>query len=429
MLDLRRIRQEPEVIRQLLLVKHSEAPIDKIVSLDQHRRQLLAEIEQLKAVRNQASEQVAAYKKQQLDASSLISEMRRVGDNIRDLEEAIGPLEEELQYLLLRVPNTPLPDVPLGKDAEDNVEVRRWGTVPSFPFAPKPHWELGEALDIIDFERARKITGSRFSVLKGMGAHLSRALISFMLDHATTRGYIEMAPPYLVNRTSMTGTGQFPKFEDDAFSVTPHQYFLIPTAEVPLTNLHSDEILNDKDLPIRYTAYTASFRAEAGAAGRDTRGLIRQHQFDKVELVQLVHPDESEFVLDAMVDAAESVLKDLELPYRTVLLCGGDMGFGQAKTYDIEVWMPSYERYVEISSCSNMTDFQARRANIRFKPDGAKKTEFVHTLNGSALAVGRTIAALLENFQEDGGNVRIPEKLQPYFGDDMITPTSSRALR
>ncbi|MDA8195047.1 MAG: serine--tRNA ligase [Thermaerobacter sp.] len=415
MLDLRRIRQEPEEIKRLLAIKRVDAPIDEILALDKRRRAVQADIERLKAERNLASEEVSVKKKRGETASHLIAAMRRVGDEIRALEAGIGPLEDELQYLLMRVPNTPSLDVPPGMDAADNVEVRRFGDPPAMAFAARAHWDLGESLGIIDFERARKISGARFSVLKGWGARLSRGLIGFMLDHAVARGYVEMATPYLVNRNSMIGTGQFPKFEDDAFAVSPHDYFLIPTAEVPLTNLHRDEILSDQDLPLRYTAYTASFRAEAGAAGRDTRGLIRQHQFDKVELVRFVRPNESEAALLAMVQDAESVLEDLGLPYRTVLLCGGDMGFGQATMYDIEVWMPSYGRYVEISSCSNMTDFQARRADIRFRPEGAKKTEFVHTLNGSALAVGRTIAALLENYQTARGTVRVAPALQPYL--------------
>jgi len=416
MLDLKRIRQEPETVRELLRKKHVEVDFTPLLDWDQKRRELLAEVEQLKAERNRVSEEVARRKKSQQDATSLIEEMRGVGEHIQRLENELGPLEEAIRDFLLGVPNTPLADVPNGDGADDNQEVHRVGDPPHFHFPVKPHWDLGESLDILDFERGRKLSGSRFTVLKGDGARLSRALINFMLDHNRARGYREIAPPYLVNRDALIGTGQLPKFADDVFRVVPHEYYLIPTAEVPLTNLHRNEILNEKDLPLKYTAYTASFRAEAGAAGRDTRGIIRQHQFDKVELVRVVRPDDSEAALAEMVRDAESLLEALELPYRTVLLCGGDMGFGQAKTYDIEVWLPSYDNYVEISSCSNMTDFQARRADIRYRPQGSKRTEFVHTLNGSALAVGRTMAALLENHQQADGSIRIPERLQPYFG-------------
>lgn len=415
MLDLRRIRQEPEEVKRLLALKHVDADIDGLLELDRQRRRLLTEIERLKAERNHASEEVAARKKRHEDASALIEAMRTVGETIRELEAAITPLDEDLKNRLLTIPNTPLPDVPAGAGSEDNVEVHRVGEPPVFEFDPLAHWDLGEQLGIIDFERARKITGARFSVLKGAGAGLSRALINFMLNHARQLGYQEMATPYLVNRASMIGTGQFPKFVEDVFEVVPHEYFLIPTAEVPLTNLHREEILAEGDLPLKYTAYTASFRAEAGAAGRDTRGLIRQHQFDKVELVRIVTPEQSEMALEELVRDAETVLEQLDLPYRTVLLCGGDMGFGQAKTYDIEVWMPSYHRYVEISSCSNMTDFQARRADIRYRPAGSKRTEWVHTLNGSALAVGRTLAAILENYQTRHGTVKVPTVLRPYM--------------
>jgi seryl-tRNA synthetase len=381
-------------------------------------------MEQLKAERNRVSQEVARLKKEGQESQHLIEEMREVGDRIAAFESSVRQLDDDILRLLLTIPNPPLPDVPDGKTSEDNQEVRRWGAPRSFDFAPLPHWDLGEALKIIDFERARKISGARFAVLTGMGARLSRALIAFMLDHNRQRGYVEIAPPYLVNRDALIGTGQFPKFADDVFRVVPHELFLIPTAEVPLTNLHRDEILAEAALPIRYTGYTASFRAEAGAAGRDTRGIIRQHQFDKVELVQFVVPEESPDALERMVADAEHLLQLLGLPFRTVLLCGGDMGFAQAKTYDIEVWMPSYGRYVEISSCSNMGDFQARRANIRYRPSASKKTEFVHTLNGSALAVGRTIAALLENWQEPDGTVVLPEVLHPYLGGETrIVPT------
>ncbi len=422
MIDIRRIRQEPEVLQALLAKKGIAADFAPLLALDGRRRSLLTEMEQLKAERNRVSEEVARRKKAHEAADDLIEAMRGVGDRIAALEGEIRQLDDQMQEELLGVPNPPLPEVPEGASAEDNVEVRQWGTLPVFDFEPKPHWDLGEALGVLDFERGRKLSGARFTVFAGLGAQLSRALINFMLDHNRRRGYVEMAPPYLVNREALVGTGQFPKFQEDVFRVVPHEYYLIPTAEVPLTNLHRDEILNEQDLPIHYTGYTASFRAEAGAAGRDTRGIIRQHQFDKVELVRFVRPEDSDAALDAMVKDAEDVLEQLGLPYRTVLLCGGDMGFTQAKTYDIEVWMPSYGRYVEISSCSNMGDFQARRANIRYRPQGAKKTEFVHTLNGSALAIGRTFAAILENFQQRDGSVRIPDVLKLYFdGPTVLT--------
>lgn len=419
--DIRRIRQEPKEMERLLAKKGMEVDFGPLIALDARRREALTEMEQLKAERNRVSEAVARIKKAGGDADALIQEMRGVGERIAALEVQVRTMEGDLDAELLTIPNPPLADVPDGKSADDNVEVRRWGTIAAFEFEPKPHWDLGESLHVLDFERGRKLSGARFTVFAGLGAQVSRALINFMLDHNRARGYVEMAPPYLVNRESLVGTGQFPKFEEDVFRVVPHEYYLIPTAEVPLTNLHRDEILPDAELPVRYTAYTASFRAEAGAAGRDTRGIIRQHQFDKVELVQFARPEESEAALDAMVLDAQDVLEQLELPYRTVLLCGGDMGFTQAKTYDIEVWMPSYARYVEISSVSLFGDFQARRANIRYRPQGSKKTEFVHTLNGSALAIGRTFAALLENFQQADGSVRIPAVLRPYLsGRDII---------
>ncbi len=415
MLDIKRIRQEPEMLAALLAKKGVEVDFDPLIKWDTERRRLLTEMEQLKAERNRVSSHVARLKKAGEDAITLIEEMRSVGDRIAGFENEVRRLEARIQDELLNIPNAPAADVPEGADADDNVEVHRWGFVPNFDFEPKPHWELGESLNVLDFERGRKLSGARFTVFSGLGAQLSRALINFMLDHNRGLGYVEIAPPYLVNRESLVATGQLPKFAEDVFRVVPHEYYLIPTAEVPLTNLHRDEIIAEDDLPIRYTAYTASFRAEAGAAGRDTRGIIRQHQFDKVELVQFVKPEHSAEALETMVRHAEDVLEKLALPYRTVLLCGGDMGFTQEKTYDIEVWMPSYQRYVEISSCSVFGDFQARRGNIRYRPNNSKKTEFVHTLNGSALAVGRTFAALLENYQQADGRVAIPPALQPYF--------------
>lgn len=425
MIDIKRIRQEPEALQDVLGKKGVHVDFGPLLEWDVARRQLLTEMEQLKAERNQVSQEVARRKKAQQDADALIEEMRGVGDRIAGFEAQVRVLDEKIQAELLTIPNPPAPEVPEGESADDNVEVRRWGPIPAFDFDPRPHWDLGESLKILDFERGRKLSGARFTVFAGLGAQLSRALINYMLDHNRRRGYVEMAPPYLVNREALVGTGQFPKFMEDVFRVVPHEYYLIPTAEVPLTNLHREEILDEEQLPILYTGYTASFRAEAGAAGRDTRGIIRQHQFDKVELVRFVTPDKSDEALEAMVQDAEDVLQQLQLPYRTVLLCGGDMGFTQAKTYDIEVWMPSYGRYVEISSCSNMGDFQARRANIRYRPHGSKKTEFVHTLNGSALAIGRTFAALLENHQRADGTVAIPDVLRPYLdGRERLTPLS-----
>lgn len=416
MLDIRRIRDNPSEVKTLLAKKRvPTASVDQVLELDARWRQQLVDLEALKAERNRVSLEIAAKKRQGDDTQLQILQMRAVGEEITQLETSVGPLREQLRQLMLTIPNPPQAEVPDGSDASHNLEVYQHGTIPQFGFRPKPHWEIGEALGILDFERARKISGARFTVLQGAGARLSRVLIHWMLDRAVERGYQEVAPPYLVNAEAMVGTGQFPKFVDDVFRVVPHEYYLIPTAEVPLTNLHREEILEEQSLPRKYTAYTASFRAEAGAAGRDTRGLIRQHQFDKVELVQLVTPGAARTALEEMRRDAEHLLEALALPFRTVLLCGGDMGFGQAMSYDLEVWLPSYERYVEISSVSLMTDFQARRAEIRFRPDGVKKTEYVHTLNGSALAVGRTLAAILENYQTAAGHVTIPEVLRPYW--------------
>lgn len=415
MMDMRRIRENPAEVQALLAKKGVVVDLTRLIEQDQERRRLLTDMEQLKAERNRVSLEVAQKKKAGENADALVEEMRGVGDRISQFKAELREVDAGLQEEMMAIPNPPLKDVPDGATQEDNVEVRRWGPVPRFSFEPKPHWELGEALGILDFDRARKITGARFTVFAGVGAEMARALVNFMLDHNRRRGYTEMAPPYLVNRESLVGTGQLPKFAEDVFRVVPHEYYLIPTAEVPLTNLHRDEILNERDLPIRYTGYTASFRAEAGAAGRDTRGIIRQHQFDKVELVQFTKPEDSADALAAMVKDAEDVLEQLGLPYRTVLLCGGDMGFTQEKTFDLEVWMPSYGRYVEISSVSLFGDFQARRARIRYRREESKKTELVHTLNGSALAIGRTFAAILENFQEAQGSVAVPAVLQPYL--------------
>jgi len=420
MLDVRRIRETPEEVKALLAIKGGDYAIDQILDVDRERRRILVDLENLKALRNRVSQEIADLKRQSLGAETKILEMRSVGENIQALEQQLTAADTQLAELLWATPNTPLPRVPAGKGAEDNVCVYVFGQPTAFSFDPMPHWELGERLDIFDFERAHKITGARFTVLKGMGAKLSRALTNFMLDHAQARGYVEVLPPFLANRDSFIGTGQFPKFQEDVFRIEPHGLFLIPTAEVPLTNLHRGEILEESELPKRYVAATSCFRAEAGAAGRDTRGLIRQHQFEKVELVQVVRPQDSEEALEAMRRDAETVLEDLQLPFRTVLLCGEDMGFSQAMTYDIEVWLPSYGRYVEISSISSMTDYQARRSEIRYRPQGSRKTELTHTLNGSALAVGRTIAAIVENGQTEAGRVRLPERLQPYLGVEEI---------
>jgi seryl-tRNA synthetase len=394
------------------------ADLDEFLKLDEDRRNLLFEVEKLKSLRNQESEEIARKKKAGEPADELIVRMKEVSQKIKEMDEKISTTEADLQRILLTIPNIPDDSVPVGKSDADNLEIRHWGEPTKFDFDPKPHWDIGEDLDILDFERAGKITGSRFTVYKGAGARLERALINFMLDlHTGKHGYREILPPFIVNRDSMTGTGQLPKFEEDAFKLfNNNDYFLIPTAEVPVTNLHRDEILAKEDLPIYYVAYSGCFRAEAGSAGRDTRGLIRQHQFNKVELVKFTDVDSSMEELEKLTANAEKVLKLLELPYRVVVLCTGDLGFSSAKTYDIEVWMPSYDRYVEISSCSNFRDFQARRAKIQYRPEKGARPMYVHTLNGSGLAIGRTTAAILENYQQADGSVVIPEVLREYMG-------------
>jgi seryl-tRNA synthetase len=418
MLDIKFIRSNPEEVKRALEKRGTQANLEEFLKLDEERRTLLVEVEQLKSLRNRESEEIARRKKQGEPADDLIEKMREVSGKIKEMDDRVKEIEEKLQQLLLMIPNIPDESVPVGESDADNVEIRRWGEPRKFDFEPKPHWELGEALDILDFERAAKITGSRFVVYKGAGARLERALINFMLDlHIEKHGYREIFPPFIVNRASMTGTGQLPKFEEEAFKLYNNtDYFLIPTAEVPVTNLHMNEILEKDDLPIYYVAYSGCFRAEAGSAGRDTRGIIRQHQFNKVELVKFTEPDKSMEELEKLTKDAEEVLQLLGLPYRVVALCTGDLGFASAKTYDIEVWMPSYNRYVEISSCSNFKDYQARRANIRYRPEKGAKPQYVHTLNGSGLAVGRTTAAILENFQQPDGSVVIPEVLRPYMG-------------
>lgn len=418
MFDVKLLRNELERVKEAMAARGKPAEeIDRFTGLDAKRRELLQESERLKNRRNTVSQEVAAKKRNGEDAEPLIVEMREVNDRIKALDEEVRVVEEDLNKLLLSIPNMPHSSVPVGLTEEQNVEIRRVGDVPSFSFEVMPHWDVAARLGILDFEAAGKVTGSRFVFYKGLGARLERALINFMMDlHTDRHGYEEMLPPYIVNRDSLTGTGQLPKFEEDVFKLEHTDYFLIPTAEVPVTNYHRDEILPVEQLPKYYVAFSACFRSEAGAAGRDTRGLIRQHQFNKVELVKLVKPEDSYDELESLTQHAEAVLQLLGLPYRVLTLCTGDLGFSSAKTYDLEVWMPSSGTYREISSCSNFEDFQARRANLRFRRDAKSKPEFVHTLNGSGLAVGRTVAAILENYQQPDGSVLIPEALQPYMG-------------
>ncbi len=382
------------------------------------RREYIQESEELKARRNEVSKEISQMKKEKQDADHLIKEMREVGDRIKEIDTNLKEVEEKLNELLLSIPNVPHESTPVGEDEDDNVEVRKWGEVREFNFDEKPHWDVATDLDIVDFERASKVTGSRFAFYKGLGARLERALINFMMDYQVDEhGYQEMMPPQMVNTESLKGTGQFPKFTEDVFKLEDWDYYLIPTAEVPVTNYHRDEILSVDDLPKKFAAYSANFRSEAGSAGRDTRGLIRQHQFNKIELVHLVKPEDSYETLEVLTGHAEKILQLLKLPYRVMSMCTGDLGFTAAKKYDIEVWLPSSDTYREISSCSNFEAFQARRAGIRFRRDAKAKPEFVHTLNGSGLAVGRTVAAILENYQEEDGSVTIPEVLRPYMGN------------
>ncbi|MGM1028158.1 MAG: serine--tRNA ligase [Bacillota bacterium] len=425
MLDVKLLRANFEEIKQKLAHRGEDlSDFDQFEELDTKRRELIVKVEELKGKRNEVSQQVAALKREKKDADHLIKEMREVGEDIKKLDEELRTVESSLDKIMLSIPNIPHESVPVGETEDDNVEVRKWGELPEFSFEPKPHWDIADQLDILDFERAGKVTGSRFVFYKGLGARLERALYNFMLDlHVDEYGYTEVIPPYMVNRASMTGTGQLPKFEEDAFKIREEDYFLIPTAEVPITNLHRDEILSADELPINYAAFSACFRSEAGSAGRDTRGLIRQHQFNKVELVKFVKPEDSYEELEKLTHQAEKVLQLLELPYRVMSMCTGDLGFTAAKKYDIEVWIPSQNTYREISSCSNFEAFQARRANIRFRREAKGKPEHVHTLNGSGLAVGRTVAALLENYQQEDGSVIIPKALRPYMGNrDVIQP-------
>ncbi|ATH93948.1 seryl-tRNA synthetase [Bacillus glycinifermentans] len=419
MLDVKLLRANLQEIKQKLAHRGEDlTDFDQFEELDAKRRELIVKVEELKGKRNEVSQQVAALKREKKDADHLIKEMREVGEEIKTLDESLRTVEASLERIMLSIPNIPHESVPVGETEDDNVEVRKWGEVPEFSFEAKPHWEIADQLEILDFERAGKVTGSRFVFYKGLGARLERALFNFMLDlHVDEYGYTEVLPPYMVNRTSMTGTGQLPKFEEDAFKIREEDYFLIPTAEVPVTNMHRDEILAADELPINYAAFSACFRSEAGSAGRDTRGLIRQHQFNKVELVKFVKPEDSYEELEKLTNQAEKVLQLLGLPYRVMSMCTGDLGFTAAKKYDIEVWIPSQNTYREISSCSNFEAFQARRANIRFRREAKGKPEHVHTLNGSGLAVGRTVAALLENYQQEDGSVVIPEILRPYMGN------------
>ncbi|MDP4146172.1 MAG: serine--tRNA ligase [Bacillota bacterium] len=419
MLDLKRIRNNPEEIKNALSNRGEDfdtSIIDRIVELDEKRRQILVEVENLKNKRNVASADIAKLKRAGESTDELMADMKKLSDEIKAHDGEVSKVDEEIEFLMLRIPNIPNPNVPEGKSDEDNVELRKCGEPRKFDFEAKAHWDVGTNLELLDFERAGKITGSRFTVYKGLGARLERAVISYFLDtHVDKHGYTEILPPYMVNRTSMTGTGQLPKFEEDAFKVD-NGYFLIPTAEVPVTNLYRDEIFKGEELPVKHVAFSACFRSEAGSAGRDTRGLVRQHQFNKVELVKFAKPEQSYDELEKLTRDAEAVLEGLGLPYRVVRICKGDLGFTAALKYDIEVWMPSYNKYVEISSCSNFEDFQARRANIKYKEDPKAKPQYIHTLNGSGVAVGRTVAAILENFQNEDGTVTIPEVLRPYMG-------------
>lgn len=420
MLDARFVRENIDVLKKALKKRGYEIDLSEFLSLEEQRLSLLKESEELRNKRNVVSEEIGKMKRQGQNADSLVAEMKGVSDRVKDIDEILKGIEEKAGLFLLNMPNIPHESVPFGKDETENAEVRKWGTPREFDFEPLNHWDIAETLDIIDFERGAKIAGARFAVMKGFGARLERALMNFMLDLNTLKGYKEIFPPILVNRESMTGTGQLPKFEKELFRIEDSEFYLIPTAEVPVTNMYRNEILREDQLPIYYTAYTPCFRREAGAYGKDVRGLIRQHQFNKVELVKFSKPEDSYNELEKLTADAEDILQKLGLPYRVIVLCTGDMGFSSAKTYDIEVWLPGQQRYREISSCSNFEDFQARRANIRFKREGKKGTEFVHTLNGSGLAIGRTLVAILENYQQKDGTVSVPDALRQYMGVDII---------
>ncbi|OQB15267.1 MAG: Serine--tRNA ligase [Firmicutes bacterium ADurb.Bin193] len=420
MLDIKLIRSNPEAVMNALSRRGGKYSLDEFLETDKRRRELLVEAEGLKAHQNAVSKSIPALKKEGKDVSSVFADMKEISDKVKVIDEKLRELDAELERILLSLPNIPSERVKTGASDEDNEEIRKWGEPTKFSFEPKTHWELGESLGILDAATAAKVTGTRFTFYRGDGAKLERAVINFFLDTHTQNGYTEVFPPFMVHRNSMQGTGQLPKFEEDAFKVANTDYFLIPTAEVPVTNMHRDEILSDSVLPIKYCAYSACFRAEAGSAGRDTRGIIRQHQFNKVELVKFCRPEDSYSELESLTADAERVLQLLKLPYRVVRLCSGDMGFSSAMTYDIEVWMPSYGRYVEISSCSNFEDFQARRAGIRFRREQGAKAELVHTLNGSGVAVGRTVACIMENFQNEDGTITIPDVLVPYMNKKII---------
>lgn len=416
MLDIKLIRTETEKVKKALSRRKEEVDIDGLLKLDEQRREILFDVEQKKAQQNTVSKEIPKLKKDGKDTTEIFAKMKELSDSIKDSDEKIRELDEKIQNIMYTIPNIPNETVPDGDSDEDNVEIRKFMEPTKFYFEPKAHWDLGKDLNILDPETAAKITGARFHVYKDLGARLERAIMNYFLDTHTSRGYQEIFPPFMVHRNSMIGTGQLPKFEEDAFKVSDTEYFLVPTAEVPVTNMYRDEILNGDDLPLKYCAYTACFRAEAGSAGRDTRGLIRQHQFNKVELVKFTKPEDSYDELEKLTAEAEYVLQGLKLPYRVVKICIGDLGFTAAMKYDIEVWMPSYGRYVEISSCSNFEDFQARRANIKYKNSPKEKAQFVHTLNGSGVAIGRTTAAILENYQNADGSITIPDVLVPYMG-------------
>ena len=422
MFDIRLIRSDPDRVKQAMKTrnKNMDAAVDEVLKIDAQRREILAKADGMKAQQNAASKQIPKIKKEGGDVSAIMAEMKALSEQVKECDAKLSELEKAQSDLLLGFPNMPHESVPVGKDDSENVEVRRWGEPTKFDYEPKPHWDIGADLDILDPETAAKVTGARFHFYKGLGARLERCIINFFLNTHTEHGYQEVFPPFMVNRASMTGTGQLPKFEEDAFRLANMDYFMIPTAEVPVTNMYRGDILDGAKLPIKYCAYSACFRAEAGSAGRDTRGLIRQHQFNKVELVKFVKPEDSYQELESLTNDAERVLQLLGLPYRVVVLSTGDIGFSSAKTYDIEVWMPSYGRYVEISSCSNFEDFQARRAAIRYKNSPKEKAQLVHTLNGSGVAIGRTVAAILENFQNGDGSVTVPEVLRPFMGVDVI---------
>ncbi len=421
MLDARFVKENTDLVKNALEKRQYEFPLSELLDTYDQRISLLKEAEELRNRRNVVSEEIGNLKKQKADASSQLIEMKTVSDRIKSLDDKLRELDDQTRSFLLTIPNLPDNSVPVGADETENAEIRKWGTPKDFEFQPLNHWDIAEMLDIISFEQGSKIAGARFSLMKGEGARLERSLMNFMLDQNTLKGYTEVFPPILVNRETMTGTGQLPKFEEELFRIQDPEFYLIPTAEVPVTNIHRNDILKESDLPIYYTSYTPCFRREAGSYGKDTRGLIRQHQFNKVELVKFVKPENSDDELEKLTNDAEDILQKLDLPYRVVALCTGDLGFAASKTYDLEVWLPGQDRYREISSCSNFTDFQARRAGIRFRREGKKGTEFVHTLNGSSLAIGRTVVAILENYQQKNGSVVIPDVLRPYMGTDKIS--------